>query len=390
MSKKYTIRKQAAVSLEPDGFSIHTFEISQKLSRSEYQNLKEKLYKDQKRHKNKNEKAWIYREEDGQHRRHVCTLYSEHGIRIILVHHKGDAFSNYYIRMIVNPRKLLDPESSYIGILPPSITSVDLINKAFRELFEGTYFQNCIDDYQLTRVDLCTNIRCSEKKIFRELVRVLRKLPAPPKYERRLYYHKDKKKANRYNKNYIQLHCGTHEVVIYDKTYHMEENNLVIAYEDLPNKVLRFEVHCEREYIRKIEKEAVYPKTIDVLWQMIQDSETLILKHFDRCFPNVRFFRYESIKERIKESKYKGKSRSQMLELAKNLQRSQSVDKALKKMELNDEAGADLLLKFTKLGISPVPLWKNFYAKEIPGPVELLRCVSDSTVSVEYVKVKYK
>ena len=63
-------------------------------------------------------------------------------------------------------------------------------------------------------------------------MRVLRKLPTPPKYTREKYKHKDKKKANRYNKHYIRFHCGTHELIIYDKTYQMQDNNLVISYEN--------------------------------------------------------------------------------------------------------------------------------------------------------------
>ena len=59
-------------------------------------------------------------------------------------------------------------------------------------------------------------------------------------------------------------------------------------------------------------------------------------------------------------------------------------------MEEDGYATSDLLDKFEKLGISPVPLWKNFCAKELPGPVELLRAVSDGEVAVEYLKVKYK
>ena len=51
---------------------------------------------------------------------------------------------------------------------------------------------------------------------------------------------------------------------------------------------------------------------------------------------------------------------------------------------------AGLLDKFAKLGISPIPLRKNFCAESLPGPVELLRSVSEGKVKVEYVKAKYK
>ena len=77
-------------------------------------------------------------------------------------------------------------------------------------------------------------------------------------------------------------------------------------------------------------------------------------------------------------------------ELVNRLQRIQSVDKALEKMR---KAGFDtdgLLDRFAKLGISPIPLRKNFCAQSLPGPVELLRRISGGEMSVEYTKVKYK
>ena len=194
--------------------------------------------------------------------------------------------------------------------------------------------------------------------IFRELVRVSRKLPTPPKYERKFYKHSDKKKANKYNKHYLRLSCGTHELVIYDKTYQLRDGNLIVGYQGLPEGVLRFEVRCEREYIRKVEKGAGDLNTLELLWLMITESEDRIIDHFSRCFPDMTFV--------------------------------QSVDKALQKMEKQGYDTVGLLDKFTKLGVSPIPLRKNFCAESLPGPVELLKRISDGDIAVEYVKAKYK
>ena len=179
MGKKVIQRKKAVFTLEPDGFSIHTFELSRKLDPSEYYAIKDQLYRQQKQSGVKN---WLYKDEC---KSLICTLYKESGIsKIKLEHNKsncksknqGQDFDTYSIRMRVNPRKLIDPESSYIGILPPEESSIKKLKKTFAGLFEDTPF----NAYQLTRVDLCANIRCNSSKLFRELVRVLRKLPALP------------------------------------------------------------------------------------------------------------------------------------------------------------------------------------------------------------------
>lgn len=371
--------------LEPDGFSIHTFELSKKLNATEYYDIKDTLYHQQKQ---SGGKPWIYQDGYGDH---ICLLFSSHGINSIkLEHNSSEGMDAYYLRMVVNPRKLIDPKSSYIGILPPEKSSITALHKAFAKLFKGTVFENNINAYQLARADLCTNIRCDNKKLFRELVRVLRKLPTPPKYERKLYKGKDKKAANRYNKHYLRFACGTHELVIYDKTYQTQECGLVVSYEKLPEGVLRFEVHCEREYLWKVEKDSGQTDTDMLLWQLMQESESRIIDHFSRCFSDTRFVQIEEIERLVKRSAFKKANKDSMLELASRLQRMQSADKALDKMEKAGYDTSDLLERFDKLEISPIPLRKNFCAKELPGPVTLLRAVSDGELAVEYVKIKQK
>ncbi len=160
-------------------------------------------------------------------------------------------------------------------------------------MFEGTVFDEDIESYYLSRVDLCTNIRYDSNRLFRELVRVLRKQPTLPKHERRDYKHKDKKKANRYNKHYLRFCCGTHELVIYDKTYQIRDGNLIVDYEKLPEGVLRFKVHCERAYIQKVEKKSGSVDVLDLLWLLISESEDRLIGHFSRCFQETEFMRLE-------------------------------------------------------------------------------------------------
>lgn len=184
MSKKVIRHKKAFFLLEQDGFSIHTIELSIELKATEYNYRKDQLYRLQQQ---SDTKGWFYK---GEHKSHICTLYKAFGIREIRFEHnhsERNVFDTYFIRMVINPRKLIDPQSSYIGILPPEKSSVKALKKAFAELFGNTVFENSINAYQITRVDFCTNIHCDNKKLFRELVRVLRKLPTPPKYERKLY-----------------------------------------------------------------------------------------------------------------------------------------------------------------------------------------------------------
>lgn len=384
MSKRVESKKTAVFECQPDGFSIHTFELSKQLTKYEYHQIKDTLYRIQK----EDRRSYIYREFKGYY---YCKRYEKAGVRIYLEHNESESgFDTYFIRMIVNSRRLIEPECSYLGILPPEESSIKEIKKAFKKLFAGTAFDNDVTGYYLSRVDLCTNICCDTNKLFRELIRVLRKLPTPPKYERKFYKHKDKKKANRYNKHYLRFCCGTHELVIYDKTYQIRNGNLAVAYEELREGVLRFEVHCERPYIKRVEKDAGTSGVLETLWLLTQESEDRIIDHFSRCFSDVQFMQMDELERKIKESGYKKEKKAAMRELVRRLQRTQSVDKALDKMR---RAGFDtdgLLDRFAKLGISPIPLRKKFCAQSLPGPVELLKRISVGEIYVEYTKVKYK
>ena len=376
------VTRKARFMLEADGFSIHTFEISKKLTKSEWNYCKGKLY-DQNQ---VSSKICIYQESKGVHR---VSQYEANGLRITLEHaHDQENRRGYYVRMVVNPRKVIDPNASYIGIFPPEKSSITKLQAAFHALLEQSVFNDQLDDYYLSRVDLCVNIRCDHKKIFREVVRVLRKLPTPPKYKRVYYKEKDKKKANKYNKHYIKFRCGTHSLVIYDKTYQATEQGLRVDYEDLLEGVLRFEVQYQRSVLRGLEKKLNTDNPSELLWYLMWKSEKRISKHFEQCFADVQFCQIEEIEKRIVGSKYEDGTKQIMLELTHRMQRKQSVDQVLEEMASEGFFVEDLLRKVHKLGCSPIPLWKNFCTQQIPGPVSLLRMISEGEVVILYQKMK--
>ena len=376
------VTRKARFELEADGFSIHTFEISRKLTKSEWNYCKGKLYDQSKVFS----KDCVYKESKGVHR---VSRYEANGLRITLEHaHDQENSRGYYVRMVVNPRKVIDPDASYIGIFPPERSSITELQAAFHALLKQSVFNDQLDDYYLSRVDLCVNMCCDHKKIFREVVRVLRKLPTPPKYKRVSRKEKDRKKANKYNKHYIKFQCGTHSLVIYDKTYQVTEQGLQVDYEDLSGGVLRFEVQYQRSVLRGLEKKLNTDNPSELLWYLMRKSEKRISKHFEQCFADIQFCQIEEIEKRITGSKYEDEIKQAMLELTHRMQRKQSVDQVLEEMASEGFTVDDLLRKVHRLGFSPIPLWKNFCAQQIPGPVSLLRMISDGEVVIPYQKMK--
>ena len=77
MGKKVRKYKNVEIMLEPDGFSIHTIELSCKVSQTEWKQIKSELY-------DYNEKCPrnIIHPDGLCHGCHICTQYVESGIRI--------------------------------------------------------------------------------------------------------------------------------------------------------------------------------------------------------------------------------------------------------------------------------------------------------------------
>ncbi|MBE7003040.1 MAG: hypothetical protein E7425_01975 [Ruminococcaceae bacterium] len=68
----------------------------------------------------------------------------------------------------------------------------------------------------------------------------------------------------------------------------------------------------------------------------------------------------------------------------------QIVDKVFSRMKEDGWAfdRKDILDRFEKLGISPIPLWKSFCAERLPSPVTLLKGMSGKKLKVNYVLIK--
>lgn len=387
MSKK-GLKRTATFSLESDGFSIHTFELTYQYTERSWMSLKDKLYRELEK-RNQSEKAWIYAESKKRDR-YICTRYSNRGVRIVLEHNTGrNGHETYYVRMVINPRKLLDPNASYLGILKPEKDAGQKIYKAFRELFRGTPFDSDMEIYYLSRLDVCVNVRCDNSKIFRELIRASQRLPTPAKFERKYYHDKDKERERRYNKHYIRFACGSYELVMYDKTYQITEEGLELSYEKLPKGILRYELRMERNLIHKFENKLRTDVNVELLNCFIDNAGILLCDAFLDHFPPACYIREPELMKRIWHGPYQDYVRYEMQSLVKNIVKYGSVDKALAKTKWDKDEQKVYLKRFEDCGFSPIPLRKNFSAWVMPNPSLILRKLYlEKPVKVEYIRSK--
>ena len=362
--------------IEPDGFSIHTFELSKKVTNNDYKRMRDRLYCQRPKGEIYRDRAW-----QGEGERHRCRWFQQSGLRISLEKDVHGQISTCYLRIAVNPRKLIGPNSSYLGILPPTEESVQDVSKMFFVVLKDSGLPCVLDAYQLSRVDLCVNIRCDSTALFKESLRVTRKLPTPPKYERAIFKSADRKAASKYNRHHITLKHKSRELVIYDKTYQIMENGLLLDEEKLPKGVLRFEVHELRERISKVEKELGTSSVTSLLCHYIKQSERIITGCFRRAYPDEKFMPPDSL-ERLVCAEADKSLQEGMLRLVELMVRLKTLEKGVRKIENEGYGAAAILSQFAKLGVSPIPLRKKFCARSMPGVATLLRRIAHWDVQV--------
>ena len=80
---------------------------------------------------------------------------------------------------------------------------------------------------------------------------------------------------------------------MYDKTYQMEGENLLLSYEKLPKGVLRYEVRLQRSKIRDIAKKyhVSAEETKEVLEFFVKNAKQLLIIPFCGYFPPVQYLR---------------------------------------------------------------------------------------------------
>ena len=364
--------------LEPDGFSIHTFEVTKKLSGKEYRKLVDETYCRCPPGQIYRDKTW-----QGEGERHRCKWFQREGLRISFeqdIHHQ---VVSCRLRIAVNPRKLIDPNSSYVGILPPTEESIQDVSKMFFAVLRDSGLPCVLDAYQLSRVDLCVNVRCNSAALFKELLRVTRKLPTPPKYERAIFKSADRKAASKYNRHHITLKHKSRELVIYDKTYQIMENGLLLDEEKLPKGVLRFEVHELRERISKVEKELGTSSVTSLLCHYAEQSEKIITRCFGRAYPDKKFMQPDQLRSLI-HAEADTAVGDGMARLAEVMVRVKTLKKGVKKIGKEGYDAEAVLAQFARLGVSPVPLRKNFCDESMPGVSVLLERIAHRNVQIWY------
>ncbi len=385
------------INLTNDEYGYHTKSLKCKLTYEEYDSVTQKLYALAK----EQNQPIIYpiRKYTGKsHRCHCSNILSNHGILLFFTEKKDAATGKWkwMVKALVNPRKVLDPNSSYLGIMSSREDAMEDFADRFTLLMRRIGLPDQLDQWHLVRLDLCVNLQCYQQKTAREYLRLLGKDSYRGRWTRILYTdpaicpemeveHKKtlRKECREKNKHYLQLENGTLAIVVYDKPKQMEWERLRRKGERLPKGVLRIEVRCGKQYLKKLRKEYGLHSTTELLDFMRVNSRELILKQLRRTLPTGRYGKLDRLCKVIEQSGYHAQVKEQLKWLCTTMQRKKRLEDGKKLMAetfgLSDNEIEYRMKQFKNLSVSPIPVTERFYLSELPSLLEVLEELEDGS-----------
>lgn len=377
-----------------DGYSFHTLELKIHPDRKDFDRALKLLYKAAKKSKNSRQTTYPLKEYESETLKpHCSTILSRHGILLYLtekINKKG--WHSYTIKAVVNPRKVLDPRCSYLGIAPTDEESLDQFQDEFTTLMRKYDLPEFLDDWTLTRPDLCVNLQLNRKKSAREFCRLLQKDLLPPKLERVFFFdsdadEEDQKKRKEADRHSICLENASYSIVVYDKLFQVKTKGLANSgdWHNFPDSILRLELRCSRSFLKNLAEKEGLDSTSKQLYWLAQHSRELILKKASQTFSKGTHYKPDIAKQIISKSNYHEKTCEQLRWLVDRTRYTftyeQLKEGLAKNFGLKPRIVAKRLKQLEKLGINLVPLRKDFYLEQLPSLPLILELLEDDSTS---------
>lgn len=376
-----------------DGYSFHTLELKAHPDSDGFHDALKPLYKAATRSKDPRRTTYPLKEyESDTLKPHCSTMLSHHGILLYLTERVKEGWHNYTVKAVVNPRKILDPECSYLGIAPTDEESLEQFQDEFTTFMRQYDLPEFLDDWTLTRLDPCVNLQLNKKKSAREFCRLLQKDLLPPKLERVFFYDPDADKETQKNqkdadRHSICLENDSYSIVVYDKLFQAEAEGLIEkeVWHELPDSILRLELRCYQAYLKKLAKKEGLTSTSEQLYWMAQNSRELILKKASQIFSGGTHYKPDAAKQIIDASDYHKATCKQLRWLVDRTRHPfnlRQLEKGMKKkFKVTPRTVAQRIEQLERLGINLVPLRKDFYLEQLPSLPMILELLEDDSTS---------
>jgi len=384
-----------SVKLTNDGYSYHTPGLKVSLDSKGFNKVLESLYDAAK--SSKHTRTYALTSYQSPLRKPYCsTVLSPFGILLYPTDTIKNGWHKYTVKAVVNPRRVLDPKSGYLGIAPPDSDSLERFSDKFTLLMRKYHLPEFLDEWTLTRLDLCVNLQLGKKKSAGELCRLLQKDLLPPKLERVYFFDPDadenaQKKQKGRDRHSLCLANRSYEIVVYDKLFQLKTDghDESANWAKLRDGILRLELRCLQPYLHKLAVEKNLNSTTEQIKWMAQHSRELILKKATKAFSGGTHYKPDAAKALIEASDYHQETQTQLWRLFKRMRYPfdlEQLEKWMKKQfDLKPRTVNKRLAQLQELGINLVPLRKDFYLNQLPSLPLILELLEDDSTTLKFM-----
>ena len=275
----------------------------------------------------------------------------------------------WWLDIKINPRRMFHENNHpFVYIANP-----DEVIQAYQEI---GYFLNIIgideitqDSFYIQRIDFCVNIDLGSREAANTYMRLMKKGAYPYNGSRKMEYSVS---GHRYipTINSFTVSSTGFEFSIYDKQKQLSEKEKYSLQEIREAEgIIRIELRATRRKVLREEKINQCENAMDLLLLIPQISEHNLTRYLQLTYGTGKFVQFGSAKRIIQESRYKAKSKKEMLAILKITSKN---DLQVAKLFYGEQFGK-YMAKFNKLGISPISIGKYSKYLEMANPVELIQ-----------------
>ena len=275
--------------------------------------------------------------------------YKPIGVEILL--HQSLTHRSW-IKLIINPSSLLAEEYCPTELFACKKSLIKKVRKKLRQILDKLGINDRLKDFKLNRVDLTRNLYCSSHAEVMTTLNIFKKSRVIPRYEVIKFkdYCADDNSIHGANHHSWTIASGQNAFSVYDKTYELRKRHGV----EIPDEILRLELRVERKRIRQLTQSKAWEEQLVELYEQHDRQFSRFLHRLYQDFN--RMLTLPELLEAIEASGFRSKTKKRMARLTKKMDDCESLTAARKKMKLKEKDFIQLLEKFRKLGISPIPM----------------------------------
>lgn len=348
-------------------YSMHTMTISSHLTYLEKNILKECLeeYTQQNRLQRYDGKDDGYRNKIIYYSG-IAKEFGFNEIKLISYTPRNTEIENFWLNIKINPRKMFHPDDHpYVYIA--SYEDVTKCMKHVKTMLKAIGAPKAmIEIFKLQRIDFCVNINLGSSDNVKDYMPLLLKGAYSSYFSRHMEYSTSHK---RYipTKDSFTIRSSNIEFSIYDKHTQLNKEYLKYSADEIQEAegLIRIELRVSRPIIYQKSKKYHLDTIQDFLECASEIAKSSIPQYIKRAYGTGRFTTLDNAKKIIHNSRYKSKTKEELIDMLELVSEKRSLQEA--KYKMPDKLYKKCIRKFNELDLSPITIPRRSATKEYPN-----------------------